>query len=176
MLFTPPDSSKQPTDFSLPPQLQKAAIEAVVVFCGADNRYKAGQTLAKAKAVPAFYSGLEAQADIRRLFRENADDILSDSNTYLDLEARNTHDNAVNTAAWLKERNFSKIALVTSKFHMRRSLLELRSESPLTEIFPISVANEMTSEINMKVRALEPVKYLLTKYTKLGKLHLPKNF
>lgn len=50
-----------------------------------------------------------------------ADSILTESNS------ANTHQNAVNTAALLKEKDIDRVLLVTSALHMRRALATFRS-------------------------------------------------
>lgn len=44
-------------------------------------------------------------------------------------QARNTEENAANALAICRERGFEKIVLVTSAFHMRRSLLNFESQN-----------------------------------------------
>jgi uncharacterized SAM-binding protein YcdF (DUF218 family) len=47
---------------------------------------------------------------------------VSGEHLLLEVESRNTHDNAVYTAQLLKARGMNRILLVTSAYHMRRSL------------------------------------------------------
>ena len=57
--------------------------------------------------------------------------------------ARDTRENAIEAAGWAASRNISSIRLVTSDFHMPRSLLEFKRRLPHTQILaePVSVRN-----------------------------------
>ncbi len=48
----------------------------------------------------------------------------------LGYRARNTRQNAQETALWLKKRGFTSIRLVTANYHMRRAALEFRRAMP----------------------------------------------
>src|SRR3546814_14678895 len=54
----------------------------------------------------------------------------------LGYEADNTRGNAVETAAWMKDQDFTSLRLVTATYHMPRSLLEFRRPMPDIEIVP----------------------------------------
>lgn len=54
-------------------------------------------------------------------------------------EAQNTIGNANETLAWVKDKNFAKLIVVTSSYHMPRSLAELKRKLPGVELFPFPV-------------------------------------
>src|SRR3546814_4475167 len=60
----------------------------------------------------------------------------------LGYEADNTRGNAVETAAWMKDQDFTSLRLVTATYHMPRSLLEFRRLMPDIEIVPHPVFTE----------------------------------
>jgi uncharacterized SAM-binding protein YcdF (DUF218 family) len=59
----------------------------------------------------------------------------------LDRNALNTVGNAIEAARWVHERKFHSLIVVTSNYHMPRSLLELRRVLPETELVAYPVVN-----------------------------------
>lgn len=57
----------------------------------------------------------------------------------LDKRALDTQDNAQETTAWVKERGFRSLIVVTSSYHMPRSLIELRQAMRDVELIPYPV-------------------------------------
>lgn len=60
----------------------------------------------------------------------------------IDKMARNTIGNAEATRDWAKRHNFSSLIIVTSSYHMPRSLVELRRALPDTELIPFPVSSK----------------------------------
>lgn len=58
------------------------------------------------------------------------------SATYLGYDAKNTQENAEETAAWLKKMSVTSLRLVTAAYHMPRSLLEFEHLLPHITIIP----------------------------------------
>ena len=56
--------------------------------------------------------------------------------------ARNTEGNAYETYLWAKTNNYSNLAIVTSAYHMPRSLIELKRYMPGVMLFAYPVAND----------------------------------
>jgi uncharacterized SAM-binding protein YcdF (DUF218 family) len=65
----------------------------------------------------------------------NADTGLADK-IILGHEADNTRGNALETAGWMREQGFHSMRLVTSAYHMPRSLLEFSAAMPDITITP----------------------------------------
>jgi uncharacterized SAM-binding protein YcdF (DUF218 family) len=85
----------------------------------------------------------------------------------LDHRARNTVGNAVETRGWMARTGFRSLIVVTSNYHMPRTLLELDSVLPQAEKQPFPVVHEATqadawwkSPATAKLLASEYVKYL----------------
>jgi uncharacterized SAM-binding protein YcdF (DUF218 family) len=57
----------------------------------------------------------------------------------LDWNALDTIGNAEETAAWVRRRGFKSLIVVTSSYHMPRSLIELRRELPDVTLIPYPV-------------------------------------
>ena len=56
--------------------------------------------------------------------------------------ARNTRENAMETAGWVAANGAASLRLVTADFHMPRSLIEFRAHLPRVEIIPAPVTSE----------------------------------
>jgi uncharacterized SAM-binding protein YcdF (DUF218 family) len=61
----------------------------------------------------------------------------------IDKEARNTIDNATETAEWVAQRQFHSVIVVTSNYHMPRALAELGRAMPAVVLiaYPVIVRN-----------------------------------
>lgn len=88
----------------------------------------------------------------------------------LGAQARNTIGNAIETRKWLKANGFSSLTVVTSRYHMPRTMLEFRHAMPGAVIHPHLVTADMGeqaawwSEPGMvRTLALEYVKYLVAR-------------
>ncbi len=55
----------------------------------------------------------------------------------IDPTSRNTHENAVNTAALVREHEFEKILLITSAFHMWRSEAAFNKQGLFPVVYPV---------------------------------------
>ncbi len=83
----------------------------------------------------------------------------------LGYEARNTLGNAQEASDWARERNFRSLIVVTSSYHMPRSLAELSHRMPDTEL----IAHPVTPEhFRTTVWWLNPsaARIILTEYLK----------
>jgi uncharacterized SAM-binding protein YcdF (DUF218 family) len=85
----------------------------------------------------------------------------------LDYRARNTIGNALETRRWMENQHFRSLIVVTSNYHMPRTLLELESALPGTRKVPFAVVNEAVhpdawwkSPATAKLLASEYVKFL----------------
>jgi uncharacterized SAM-binding protein YcdF (DUF218 family) len=56
--------------------------------------------------------------------------------------AHNTRENALESALWINRNGFKTVALVTSDYHMPRSLAEFRRIVPWVQIYPVPVVHE----------------------------------
>ena len=113
--------------------------DAIVVLTGGkDHRIQAGIDLLEQQwADTLFISGVNKTV--------KAQDILADTDNnlqpmiHLGYMAENTHTNAVEISLWAKEHNINSIILVTSFYHMPRSLLEMKGIKSNLKITPYSI-------------------------------------
>ena len=85
----------------------------------------------------------------------------------LGFEAETTNGNAQEIAAWARAKGYDSLIVVTSDYHMPRSLLELRSAAPDLELTPYAVSTPSLDNsrwwraaVTARRMTLEYVKYL----------------
>lgn len=117
--------------------------DAVVVLTGGAGRLSTGiRLLDEQKARKLFVSGVYRGVDVAQILRvvrhrgSNLDCCMVLGHT-----ADDTQGNAEETARWMAEEHYTSLRLVTSSYHMRRSLLEFRRAMPKLRIIPHPVFN-----------------------------------
>jgi uncharacterized SAM-binding protein YcdF (DUF218 family) len=124
---------------------QESVTDAIVVLTGGSLRVDAGlQLLAAGKARKLFVSGVHPGVPLSDILRASAP-APADVPCCIVLghAAESTRGNALETAAFMREQDFHSLRLVTSSYHMPRSLLEFERAMPGIRI----VANPVFPEI-----------------------------
>ena len=120
--------------FTMPqtPAEGRTKTDAIVVLTGGSGRLAEGIRLLAAGTAPVlFISGVDPRVGKRSVLRGAGgvpDTLLS--RIVLGYQAEHTQGNANETALWAHARKLKSLRLVTANYHMRRSLLELRSALP----------------------------------------------
>ncbi len=111
---------------------------AIVVLTGGVGRVHQGlKLLSEGRAQKLFVSGVYRGVDVEELLRVSQQSPRELACCIaLGYQADNTNGNAVETLAWLREQNLRSLRLVTSAYHMPRSLLEFRRVMPEVTIVP----------------------------------------
>jgi len=111
--------------------------DAIVVLTGGSQRIETGlELLAADKAKMLFISGVHTGIEVPELLRTlGADESLA-AKIVLGHEAADTRGNALETAGWMRAQGFHSMRLVTSAYHMPRSLLEFSRAMPDISIIP----------------------------------------
>ncbi len=117
--------------------------DAIVVLTGGSQRIETGlQLLAAGKAKMLFISGVHSGLEVPELLKTaGADGTLADK-IVLGHEAADTRGNALETALWMRAQGFHSLRLVTSAYHMPRSLREFSAAMPEISIIPNPVFAE----------------------------------
>lgn len=117
--------------------------DAIVVLTGGTGRFDKGlQLLMAGKAQELLVSGVDKDVRPRELVEMYGIQIhhpaLANGVTQIALDhgPHNTVGNAESTAEWMRQRGFKSIYLVTSSYHMPRSLLEFQQAMPDAIILP----------------------------------------
>lgn len=118
--------------------------DAIVVLTGGSLRLEKGFELLSAKmADKLLVSGVDKGIDLDELLKVAG---LTPSELEccitLGYMAEDTVSNAMESAVWIRSNNIASIRLVTSSYHMPRSLLEFHATVPNVEIIPHPVFPE----------------------------------
>lgn len=116
--------------------------DAIVVLTGGPARIDGAlQLLAEHRAGRLLISGVNPNVSSGEIAGTVRRDLRDDLKCCTDLgrRASNTISNAVETRDWVAERGFSSLIVVTSNYHMPRSLAELEGAMPGVELIPFPV-------------------------------------
>ncbi|MBN8533728.1 MAG: YdcF family protein [Rhizobiales bacterium] len=115
--------------------------DGIIVLTGGAERIGDGiRLLEEKRARRLFISGVNIQVSAEQLRRtwpghEAAFECCID----LDFRARNTIENAFESAEWVKKHGFRSVILVTARYHMPRAKLEFAAAMPGIAIEPYPV-------------------------------------
>lgn len=125
---------------------ERQTADGIVVLTGGQHRLEiGGNLLQERRAQRLLISGanrIASRADLRRL--TGLPRATFDCCVDIGYEARNTRENADETAQWLRDRGYQRLIVVTSSYHMPRSMAELSRRLPGVELYahPVRIAGE----------------------------------
>lgn len=147
--------------------------DAIVVLTGGRDRLKMAVQLWRADRESwLFISGVFPNTPVAALFPEvAADEGALQKRLVVGRLAGDTVGNAVETAIWVREHNIHSIRLVTSAYHMPRSLIEFQAILPAdvkvipNPVFSATIAREgwWYHEGTLGLFAAEYSKYLIAR-------------
>jgi uncharacterized SAM-binding protein YcdF (DUF218 family) len=109
--------------------------DAIVVLTGGSERLRAGfDLLARGLAERLLVSGVHRDVKLEELFALSPTDASLRCCVDLGYAAVDTVGNAQEAADWMRAHGFHSLRLVTSNYHMPRSMLEFRAAMPGIEI------------------------------------------
>jgi uncharacterized SAM-binding protein YcdF (DUF218 family) len=140
----------------------------VVLTGGASRIVDAIELLASGHGKRLLISGVNPSTTRDELIRVNPDfERLLDCCIDLGHQATNTIGNAVETARWVRGKNFRSIIVVTSGWHMPRAVIEIENELPDVQLIPYPVVSERMRDVawwsdapTIRLLLIEYVKYL----------------
>ena len=141
------------------PQMQT---DAIVVLTGGRLRLEAGLDLLGAgRAQKLFVSGVNPHVDRLELMRVAGHAGGDVSRIVIGHDADNTLGNARETAGWMRSEGYRSLRLVTSWYHIERSLLEFRRAMPDAVIVadPVFASHTETGEHWLDVAVLTVSEY-----------------
>ncbi len=125
--------------------------DGIVALTGDEDRIsEAVRLLAEGKAQRLLISGVNKSTGAPQIISLNAttgkEALLFRCCVDLDKRALNTEDNAFETTAWVRQKGFRSLIVVTSTYHMPRTLIELRQSMPDVELIPYPVKSPRLEE------------------------------
>jgi uncharacterized SAM-binding protein YcdF (DUF218 family) len=118
--------------------------DGIVVLTGGTSRVTdAMELLAAGRGKRLLISGVHPSTTMREIARVvPAYEALLECCVDLDHSAENTVGNAVETRRWAKARGFRSLIVVTSNYHMPRTMMELGQQLPEVELIPFPVISD----------------------------------
>ncbi|MBS4773915.1 MAG: YdcF family protein [Proteobacteria bacterium] len=121
--------------------------EAIIALTGGRHRIaEATELLNRGLADKLFISGVSRHVSLNNIARRQNLGRLPEHKITLGQQARDTIGNATETTAWLRKNHIRSIRLVTSNYHVERSIIEFRAQNPDLVIIPHPVYSERVSK------------------------------
>ena len=125
------------------PRDESTKTEAIIVLTGGRNRItEAGKLYNRKLADKLFISGVNKRVSLNQIERRNEISLQAKSRVQLGQKAKDTIGNAEESMEWINQNKIKSVRLVTSNYHIPRSLLEFRSRLPELEIIAYQVYSE----------------------------------
>jgi len=117
--------------------------DGIVVLTGGEHRLsEAARLLAEGRGKRLLISGANRMATREDLHRKSGlSPALFDCCVDIGYDALTTSGNARETKAWAADRGYTRLILVTSSYHMPRSLVELQRAMPEVVLLPYPVVS-----------------------------------
>ncbi len=124
-------------------EIPKTPDAAIIVLTGGAGRLEYGlQLLAQHKGSTMFVSGVGEKVTVSDIVKQAPDAIektINEAEIAIGHQAENTIGNAQEIRKWLKSSHYKNIILVTTNYHMPRSILEISTALPSVHIIPAPV-------------------------------------
>ncbi len=134
---------------SATPPPTPAKVDAIVVLTGGSARVASGlQLLADGAAERLFISGAGEDVTLADLLAQSPEIIVPNPGNVLLGHARDTQENAAESAAWVESNGVKTVRLVTSYYHMPRAMLLMEDAAPDVTFYPSPVEPETVNRNN----------------------------
>ena len=121
--------------------------EAIIALTGGRYRIaEAVKLLNQGKAQKLFISGVSPNNSLEDIITKQNLHLNSTQKVSIGRQAQDTIGNAQATVTWLKKNNINSIRLVTSNYHVDRSLAEFREQAPNLKIIPHPVYSDKVAK------------------------------
>lgn len=121
--------------------------DAIIALTGGKNRIgEAVNLLNKGLADKMFISGVQKDISLKEISKQQALKIETKREIEIGNQSTNTVENAIETNDWIKKNHIKSIRLVTSNYHIPRSMEEFKARNPKLLIIPHPVYSESVSK------------------------------
>ncbi len=149
--------------------------EAVIALTGGRYRIaEAVKLLNQGKADKLFISGVSRKSSLADIKKRQKLNINDESGISLGYQARDTIGNARETVAWLQKNGITSIRLVTSNYHVERSIAEFKARDPNLKIIPHPVYSDKVEKKWWK--SWHTFSLIFTEYNKFLFVYIRSNF
>ncbi len=141
--------------------------DAIVVFTGGVSRIsKALELLEAGDGKRLLISGVNPATTVDSILRKNGNQS-SQSRCCIDIDkrAQDTIGNAIEVNKWIARHKFKSLLIVTSNYHMPRSIMETSRKLPDTQLIPVAVSAP-GFEIDIWYKDRKTLRLLLFEYMK----------
>ncbi len=128
------------------PQDNKTKTDAIIALTGGRNRISAAVKLLNQGLAPRLLiSGVQKDIPRKDIEKINAIKLTGKPEIEIEDKSQNTVENAIEATDWIKKNNICSIRLVTSNYHLPRSIQEFRSLNKNLKIIIHPVYSEKVS-------------------------------
>ena len=162
---------------TMAPPATIADADGIVVLTGGPLRISRAVTLLdEGRAERLLISGVFPATTGQRIQRElSAEPALFECCVDIGHEAIDTRSNATEAALWVRENGYRDVILVTSNYHMPRSLMELRRADGQTRFIPYPVIDRDYAQLDwlydytvLRMLLIEYSKYIIARFRSDG--------
>lgn len=144
----------------------RASADGIVVLTGGSQRIADAATLlAEGRARRMLITGVNEATTREAIATSHPVVARQGCCVDLDYRALNTIGNAIETRRWVENNNFRSLIVVTSSYHMPRTLLEIRNVLPGVSLTPYPVTVRQSHDNNWLTDS-EAMRFLLWEYIK----------
>tara|TARA_A100001011_G_scaffold227775_1_gene235929 strand:- start:38185 stop:38700 length:516 start_codon:yes stop_codon:yes gene_type:complete len=123
------------------------ATDGIAVLTGGKGRISLGLNLLnKNKDLKLIISGVDKKVARASIIPDNFDKI---NNITLDKEAESTFQNALVVKKWIEKYKLKKVTVITSYYHMPRSMLLMKLLSPDINFYPYPVEKNFSKKLSL---------------------------
>ena len=141
--------------------------DGIAVLTGGQGRIKLGlDLLNKNKKLQLIISGVDKKVSRASIIPDNLENINSIT---LDKEAESTFQNALVIKNWIQKHKLQKVTIITSYYHMPRSMLLMELLSSHINFYPYPVEKKIYKKLSFKKTLIyyfflieEYIKYLMS--------------
>ena len=143
--------------------------DGIVVLTGGKGRINLGlDLLNKNQNLKLIISGVDKKVSRSSIIPNNLENI---NNITLDKEAESTLQNALVIKSWIQKYKLQNITVITSYYHMPRSMILMKSLSPNINFYPYPVEKKFSKKLSFK-KSLVYYFFLTEEYIKYLMSHL----